>query len=137
MEVRELKTFQSGDIVAVRSKTGEYVAKFLSYRNEKYAVVEILAVLKHPTQGDLHFPNRVDVPLFHQRRAHAFREKVVVNHHAITSFDGEIPDYESSLKKAVEDKIAALEVKGNEWAQKSIALIKDLEKDYFQGKKGM
>ncbi|MGV3489360.1 MAG: sporulation phosphorelay system protein KapB, partial [Tuberibacillus sp.] len=92
-----MKTFPIGQTVTVKSKTGEYIAKLLEYRDEKYAVVEILAVLKHPTQGDLHYPNEVNVPLFHQRKAHAFHEKVVVNNNAIDRYEGEVPDYEPSL----------------------------------------
>jgi kinase-associated protein B len=118
--------------VIVKSKTGEYIAKLMEFRNDKYAVVEVLAVTKHPTQGDLHFPNEVDVPLFHQRKAHAFREKVVVNNNALEPFEEEIPDYQHSLRTAVDQKLEALKEKGNEWAQKSIELIKDLEKEYFK-----
>ena len=130
-----MKRFSIGQTVTVKSKTGEYIAKLLEYRNEQYAVVETLAVLKHPTQGDLHFPNQVNVPLFQQRKAHAFREKVVVNNNAIDLYEGEIPDYETSLKKAVDDKIEALKLKGNEWAIKSIELIEELKKEYFRNKK--
>lgn len=125
------KTIEVGQPVIVKSKTGEYIAKLLEYRNDKYALVEILAVTKHPTQGDLHFPNEVDVPLFHQRKAHAFHEKVVVNNNALEPFEGEVPDYEASLRGAVDQKLAALQAKGNGWAEKSISLIKDLEKEYF------
>jgi len=124
--------FHQGDIVKVRSKTGEYVARFLEYRNEQYAVVEVLAVLKHPTQGDLHHPNEVHVPLFHERKAHAFHEKVLVNNHAILRYDGEIPDYETSLRTALAEKIAALADRDDPWAKKSVDILKSLEKEYFK-----
>jgi len=127
-----LKTLPIGSTVVAKSKTGEYIAKLLEYRNEQYALVETLAVLKHPTQGDLHFPNQVDVPLFHQRKAHAFHEKVVVNNNAIDLYEGDVPEYKASLRKAVDDKLEALRAKGNEWALKSIEMIQDLEKEYFR-----
>ncbi|GGE39429.1 kinase-associated protein B [Pullulanibacillus camelliae] len=123
--------FSIGDIIKVRSKTGEYVAKLLEYRNEQMAVAETLAVLKHPTQGDLHQPNEVNVPLFHQRRAHAFHEKVVVNRSAMSAYTGEVPNYEQSLKQALQDKMAQLQTRQDSWAEKSYALLQELEQEYF------
>jgi len=123
--------FSMGDIIKVRSKTGEYVAKFLEYRDEQMAVVETLAVLKHPTQGDLHQPNEVDVPLFHQRRAHAFYEKVVVNLSTMSAYTGAIPNYEQSLKQALEDKMTQLQARQDLWAKKSHALLQELNQEYF------
>lgn len=58
---------EAGTIVSVINKTGRYVAELVEWRQDK-ALVKILAVLRHPTQGDLHYPGQVDV-VFHQRRA--------------------------------------------------------------------
>ena len=123
--------FSIGDIIKVRSKTGEYVAKFLDYRSGQMAVAETLAVLKHPTQGDLHQPNEVDVPLFHQRRAPAFHEKIVVNLSTMSAYTGVIPNYEQSLKQALEDKMIQLQSRQDPWAKKSHALLQELSQEYF------
>ncbi|MBM7646709.1 kinase-associated protein B [Scopulibacillus daqui] len=120
------------DIVTTRYKTGEYIAKFIEQRDEKRAVVEIQAVLRHPTQGDLHQPNQVDVPLFHQRKALAFREKAVVQIHSLKPFQGAVPDYKSSLRKSLDEAYERLEQRDDSWAEKAKENLKDLEKDYFK-----
>ncbi|GGH80782.1 kinase-associated protein B [Pullulanibacillus pueri] len=119
-------------LVKVRSKTGEYIARLVEFRNEQSAVVETLAVLKHPTQGDLHQPNETDVPLFHERRAHAFHEKVLVNISAMSLFEGEVPDYELSLKNALIEKMKPLEERDDLWAKKSYEHLNTLYKEYFK-----
>ena len=63
-----------GDKVKAVYKTGEYIGELVTITDQK-SLVKILAVLKHPTQGDLHHPLEVDGVFFHQRRALAFQEK--------------------------------------------------------------
>ena len=120
------------DLVKVRSKTGEYIAKFIEQRNEQSAVVETLAVLKHPTQGDLHNPNQADVPLFHQRKAHAFHEKVLVNMSSMSPYEGEVPDYTTSLRQAITEKMEPLQDREDLWAKKSYEHLEELYKEYFE-----
>lgn len=127
-------TFQKGDLVIATYKTGEYICRYIEDRNERNAVVEVLAVRRHPTQGDLHFPNEVEVPLFHQRKALAFHEKAVVHISGLTPFKDELPDYDTSLRQALDEKYAKLSEKKNEWSERSIQELKDLERDYFKSK---
>ena len=67
-------------------------------------VVKVLAVLKHPVQGDLHNVKQADVPFFHERRALAFREQTNIPEQMVKKYEGEIPDYTDSLKLALKLK---------------------------------
>ena len=95
MPVAEVKI---GDIVTAINKTGKYIGEVTEDRNNAY-LVRILAVLKHPMQGDLHNPKQTDVAMFHQRRALAYREQTNVPKNMVKPYEGEIPDYQSSSKR--------------------------------------
>ncbi|MFD2616756.1 sporulation phosphorelay system protein KapB [Terrilactibacillus laevilacticus] len=119
-------------LVYARYKTGKYVAKIIQL-DVNHAIVEILAVLTHPTQGDLHHPNEVSVPLFHQRKALSFHEKARVPLHTCTPFDEDvIPDYEESLKSALKKISSKLKKRDDAWSSESLKQLRDLENDYFK-----
>ncbi|WP_085523783.1 sporulation phosphorelay system protein KapB [Tuberibacillus sp. Marseille-P3662] len=120
-----------GNTVRTRYKTGEYVARFVEERNDKVGIVEILAVLRHPTQGDLHQPNEVNVPLFHQRKALAHHEKAVVQLASLVPFDGQVPDYRASLREALDLEKEKLRGRDDTWSEKALNNLNDLESDYF------
>ncbi|MDB5083792.1 MAG: kinase [Bacilli bacterium] len=123
------KQFTAGDVVIASYKTGEYIAELIEY-NPPRAVVKVLAVAKHPEQGDLHHPQAVEVPLFHQRRALAYQEKAVVLISTLTHFVHEIPDYNKSLQTAIETDLKNLQ-RLQQWAARSIDQLDQLKKDYF------
>lgn len=125
------KEFEIGQIVTGTYKTGKYVGKIIEQRGDRY-LFEVLAVLKHPKQGDLHHPNSADVPLFHERRALAYKEKTNMPRVYIREYNEEIPDYNESLKKALYEEIEALQNDDSEFAKKSLQNLKNLEKSYFQ-----
>ena len=57
--------FQPGDVVQAEYKSGIYVGEVVEVKAERRkALIKVLAVLKHPDQGDLHHPGQADVPLF-------------------------------------------------------------------------
>ncbi|MTT33112.1 kinase [Terrilactibacillus sp. BCM23-1] len=119
-------------IVYARYKTGEYIARIIEL-DDSQAVVEILAVVTHPTQGDLHHPHDVNVPLFHQRKALSFHEKARVRLHSCKPFDKDtIPDFKGSLKSALEKIYSKLEKSDDAWSRESIKQLRDLENDYFK-----
>lgn len=122
---------KSGDIVTVPNKTGKYIAEIMEVSEPK-VLIKVLAILKHPTQGDLHNPKQVDVPFFHQRRALAFNEKRWVPLNSVQSYDEEVPDYNDSLKRALETKMDELRSKEDPWAVKSLEQLEDLQTDYFK-----
>jgi kinase-associated protein B len=122
--------FKVGEKVTAIYKTGKYIGEITEDRPNAY-LVRVLAVVKHPMQGDLHNPKQTDVSLFHQRRALAYREQMNVPKNMVKSFEGEIPDYRQSLKEAVEKMKVILNEKDSEWNTKSLEMIAGLEKDYF------
>ncbi|MGG1687634.1 kinase-associated lipoprotein B [Pseudalkalibacillus sp. NRS-1564] len=126
----EKKTFQPGEIVTAGYKTGRYIGEVVDMKSPK-AVIKVLAVIKHPTQGDLHNPKQLDVPLFHQRKALAQFEKALVPMSAINHYEGNIPDYHDSLKEALETQSAELKHEGGRWAEASLIEIEKLKDDYF------
>lgn len=123
------KPFSVGDIVVTTYKTGDYIAEIMELTPPR-AVVKTLAVVKHPAQGDLHHPYEVDVPLFHQRRALAHQEKVVVPVSSLQNYWGQVPDYRDSLKTASEAEMASLQRMIN-WAKRSLVEYENLQRDYF------
>lgn len=122
---------QVGQIVTGINKTGKYVGEITMAKESSY-VIRVLAVLKHPTQGDLHHPKMVDVGFFHERRASAFGEQVNIPAVYVKSYESEVPHYEQSLKKALEDQMNEHMTDDSLFAQKSLEILASLEKDYFK-----
>ena len=120
--------YSIGELVTVQVRTGIYIGEVFELY-EKRLVVKILAVLKHPEQGDLHHPYDPDVPMFHERRALAYTEKTTVLPRDVQSFYGAVPDYKQSLIKAAQQELQRLD-KLQRWAAKSIATLEDVIKTY-------
>ncbi|WP_144549495.1 kinase-associated lipoprotein B [Peribacillus simplex] len=123
--------FKIGDKVTAIYKTGKYIGEVTDIRPAAY-LVKVLAVLKHPMQGDLHNPKQTEVSMFHQRRALAFREQTNVPKNMVRNFDEEIPEYKESLREAVEKMKSTLSEAQTEWNDKSLHLLEDLAVDYFK-----
>ncbi|MFD0714311.1 sporulation phosphorelay system protein KapB [Paenibacillus sp. GCM10027626] len=119
---------EPGEKVIVHNKTGEYIAEVLELSNAR-ALVKILAVRKHPDQGDLHHPYEPDVPFFHERRALSYTEKTNIPFRDIEPYAGEIPDYKESLKQALHKELAALD-RMHRWTGMALRQLQTLEKDY-------
>ncbi|MGG1314411.1 kinase-associated lipoprotein B [Cohnella laeviribosi] len=118
----------SGQRVKASYKTGEYIAEVVESDGRR-TLVQILAVLRHPSQGDLHHPYDPDVPMFHERRASAFREKVWVPSSAIQPYEGAVPPYGESLQTALAAEVERLE-RLKRWAERSLELLEGLRKEY-------
>jgi kinase-associated protein B len=121
--------YQVGDHVIAAYKTGEYIGEIVDLSGMK-AAVKVLAVVKHPTQGDLHNPMQANVAFFHQRRALAHQEIALMPFDTIASYRQPIPEYKESLRQALEQDKMALH---NEvlFAQKCLQELESLEKEYF------
>ncbi len=65
------ETFEIGEIVTGIYKTGKYIGEVTNSRPGSY-VVKVLAVLKHPVQGDLHNVKQADVPFFPRKTCFSF-----------------------------------------------------------------
>ena len=120
-----------GDHVTAIYKTGKYAGEVTEVRNGQY-LVRILAVLKHPMQGDLHHPKETEVGLFHERRALAYREQANIPAKMVKPYTEEIPDYLESLKSSVQAFKENLPESPKEWREASLKCIDNLEKDYFK-----
>ncbi|WP_078379214.1 kinase-associated lipoprotein B [Sutcliffiella halmapala] len=118
-----------GTIVTGIYKTGKYIGEVTDVRPMHY-LVKVKAVLKHPQQGDLHAPKEVDVPLFHERRALAFREQTNIPKNMAKIYEGEVMDYKESLRIALENSKQSLQDDSSVWAKKCLENLEILEKEY-------
>lgn len=123
--------FQIGDKVTGIYKTGKYIGEITDVRPQHY-LVRVLAVAKHPMQGDLHNPKDAEVLIFHERKALSYREQANIPKQMVKPFDGEIPDYLESLREAAGKMRKDLVEMGTKWAEMSLNALASLEKDYFK-----
>jgi kinase-associated protein B len=117
------------NLVLASYKTGQYIGEAEDERNQMI-LVKVLAVITHPWQGDLHNPKNADVPFFQERRALSEGERAWMPGHTIKEYDGILPLYKDSLKKALYDYIKKLKEENSEWAKRSLQCLYQLEKDY-------
>lgn len=119
-----------GQTVTAFYKTGKYIGEITGIRPETYTV-RILAVLTHPKQGDLHNPNQVDVPFFHERKALSFREQANIPLKMAKPYEGDIPDYKETLSSAVYTLYTELESKPeNPFFVRSLEALSGVIKEY-------
>lgn len=119
-----------GQIVKAFNKTGTYIGEITDIRPETYTV-RILAVLTHPRQGDLHNPNQVDVPFFHERKALAFREQANIPSNMVHPFEDDIPNYPSSLQDSVHKLADKLEARSEDpYSIRSLEALIEVVKEY-------
>ncbi|WP_226580163.1 kinase-associated lipoprotein B [Halobacillus litoralis] len=125
---------ENGTIVKAHYKTGIYIGEVMEDRNRFY-LVKVLAVEKHPMQGDLHNPGKTEDVFFHQRKALSFNEKANVQKEAVHIYEQqEVPDYQESLKHAVSKLKAKLTRRETEFNQNALHQLESLEKQYFKTK---
>lgn len=117
-----------GNIVKAKVRSGLYVGEVVEL-NRPRALVKVLAVLKHPEQGDLHQPYNPDVAMFHERRALSYTEKTTVLIRDLEGYTGAVPDYQESLRTAVDAEIESLD-RLNRWTAKSLETMIGLQKEY-------
>ncbi len=122
---------ENGDLVRCIYKTGGYIGEIISQSpGKKTAVIKILAVTKHPRQGDLHNPNQVDVPLFHERKALSYTEKANIPLTHLKPFEGEPPPYEESLQKSVDDYEAELRSNDSDFSKACYNVLQRVREEY-------
>jgi kinase-associated protein B len=126
-----MEELQIGTIVTGIYKTGKYIGEITDVRPQHY-LVKVLAVMKHPMQGDLHSPKNADVLIFHERKALSFREQANIPKQMVKPFTGEVPNYLESLKEAVRKMKDELAADSSKWAEMSMNNLESLEKDYFK-----
>ncbi|WP_100407280.1 sporulation phosphorelay system protein KapB [Bacillus solitudinis] len=121
----------TAQLVRAMYKTGVYLAELIeSQEDQQRALVKIVAVLKHPTQGDLHQPKMTDVPLFHERKALAQFEKAWVPLSSMKGYEGEVVDYKLSLEQAWMKQYNDLAKENSAWAKLSMKKLEEVRKEY-------
>lgn len=123
-------SIEINDYVKTRYNSGTYLAKVVEFRGN-FILVETLAVLEHPQQGDLHNRGTVDGVAFHERKAMAFREKFNARKRGTDKYEGDIPHYTDSLKDAVEKLKEKLHAEDTPFNKLSLARIADLEEHFY------
>ena len=118
-----------GDSVTAHYKSGKYTGTITGKRPGSYTV-KVSSVLRHPAQGDLHNPNEVDVPFFHERKALAHYEQANIPESAVHPFDGEAADYNDSLIAAVAKLENRLKAKNDEFSERSLKALNAVKKEY-------
>jgi kinase-associated protein B len=124
-----MNSIEPGMKVTALYKTGKYIGEAEMVKNGK-VLVSVLAVLKHPKQGDLHNPNQVDVPFFHQRKALAFHEKTWAPEHTVKPYEEHVPEYAESLKASIDEMQKELEQRADDWSARSLSELSDLKIEY-------
>ncbi|KKB41929.1 kinase-associated lipoprotein B [Bacillus thermotolerans] len=120
---------QVGDIVTAFYKTGKYIGEVTGIYPDR-CTVKIAAVLRHPAQGDLHNPKEVEVPFFHERKALAYREQANIPLTTIQPYEGDIPDYNASLKESVLKLRNRLEKEETAFSRKSLEALNAVQREY-------
>lgn len=120
---------QVGDRVIAAYNSGEYYGEVVELTPSNRYAVKILAVIKHPDQGDLHHPMKGDARRFFQRRALAYSEITLVDTPSIRPYSGEIPDYQVSLFNALNKEMKRVQ-QIELWAHRSLDELKGLAADY-------
>src|SRR5690625_3018133 len=118
-----MEEIKIGDIVETKYNSGTYIGEVMEDKRNFY-LVKVLAVVEHPTQGDLHNIGQVEGVAFHERKALAFNEKMNAKKRQTVKFEGEIPDYAESLKTAVEKKKQELKQEDSDFSRLSLDRIK-------------
>ncbi|MDQ0198844.1 kinase-associated lipoprotein B [Neobacillus ginsengisoli] len=126
-----MQEFRIGDTVTAIYKTGKYIGEITEVRPQGF-LVRVLAVVKHPMQGDLHNPKDADVLIFHERRALSYREQANIPKQMVKHFEDDVPDYQTSLKEALAKMKKELLENPSPWADMSLKMADSLEKDYFK-----
>ena len=124
-------TINIGDMVQTRYNSGTYIGKVIADKRN-FWLVEVHAVVEHPTQGDLHNPGQTEGVAFHERKALAHKEKMNARKRDTLAYNGEVPSYVDSLKEAVDKMKARLQAEDTDFNQLSLARLADLEAHFYE-----
>lgn len=120
-----------GDIVKTVYNSGTYIGEVLQDKGN-FFLVKVLAVVEHPTQGDLHNRGQTEGIAFHERKALAFGEKTNARKRQTTRYTGEVPEYAQSLQLAVNKMKHELQQEDTQFNRLSLDRIASLERDFYE-----
>ncbi|UBH13761.1 kinase-associated lipoprotein B [Macrococcus armenti] len=110
-------------------KTGIYIVEHLESR-QNGELVQVINVITHPTQGDLHNRNEVENVFFHERRALSYKEKRIVDKNLLKPFEDDVLSYEDSLRNAINKMEEKLKSDDNAFNKQSLLMLQNLKDDY-------
>ncbi|GGI00308.1 MULTISPECIES: sporulation phosphorelay system protein KapB [Mammaliicoccus] len=110
-------------------KTGQYVVEVIEEKGDQL-LVKVVAVLRHPRQGDLHNPNEVENVFFHERKALSQFEKRYTTAQFLKPYNEAAPKYVESLKTALYELEDKMEKKDNAYSEQALKCIEQLKIDY-------
>lgn len=120
-----------GDHVEAEYNSGIYIGKVIEDRRN-FFLVEVLAIVKHPTQGDLHNPGQVEGVAFHERKALAFKEKTNARKRKVKPYFEDIPNYLDSLNRAVKVLKEELNQEDSLYNQAALMKLASLEEHFYK-----
>ncbi|PTE73887.1 kinase [Staphylococcus devriesei] len=110
-------------------KTGTYGVS-IKEENDNQVLVQVEQVIKHPKQGDLHNPGKVEGVFFHERRALSHYEKRYATRSKLREFNVEEMKYEESLQQAITQMENDLKQQDTEYAKYALNNLENLKNDY-------
>ncbi len=110
-------------------KTGQYVVEVIEEKGDQF-LVKVLAVLKHPRQGDLHSPNEVENVFFHERKALSQFEKRYTTEQFLKKYPHDVPNYIDSLKSSLAELEEKMIKRNNAYSEQALKCIEQLKIDY-------
>ncbi|MBI5971913.1 kinase-associated protein B [Staphylococcus caledonicus] len=110
-------------------KTGTYGVS-IKEENDNQVLVQVEQVIKHPKQGDLHNPGKVEGVFFHERRALSHYEKRYATRSKLREFNVEEMKYEDSLQQAITQMENDLKQQDTEFAKYALNNLENLKNDY-------
>lgn len=110
-------------------KTGQYIVEIVEEKGEQF-LVKVVAVLKHPRQGDLHSPNEVENVFFHERKALSQFEKRYTTTQFLKHYPHDVPNYIDSLKSSLAELEDKMIKRNNEYSVQALKCIEQLKLDY-------
>lgn len=122
---------QVGSIVQTDYNSGVYIGEIIEDRGNSW-LIEVQAILKHPTQGDLHNPEQTEGVAFHERKALAPREKLNGRKRKTYLYSGEVPTYVDSLKNSLTEMKNELEARNDDYGQLALERLADLDASFYQ-----
>ena len=124
---------QVGSIVETEYNSGIYIGKVIEERRKAW-LIEVQAIKKHPTQGDLHNPDQTQGQevAFHERKALAHREKLNGPRRKTKIYLGEVPNYIDSLKNAFNELKEQLQARNDAYGDLALEKLADLDKSFYQ-----
>ncbi|MEN1970275.1 sporulation phosphorelay system protein KapB [Lentibacillus sp. N15] len=125
-------TVAVGDTVRAHYNSGIYIGNVEADRDDRF-LIKVLAVIKHPMQGDLHHPGALDDNVFfHSRKALAHYEKMNVAKAVVYPYNDPIPDYRQSLQDALTTMKNKLIEKNTDFSKAALKKLTDLENNDYQ-----